>query len=195
MRLLIPAFLALLLTGAALPLSGCDDGTCSVKGDDAVPIGGDYTLTNQDGQTVSSDAFHGTYQLVYFGFTYCPDICPTELQTMSAALDKLGDGAKAFTPIFITVDPARDTPEALKEYLEHFHPGFVGLTGTAEQVAETAKAFKVYYAKRETGDDPEAYTMDHSSFIYVLDCQGRFIAHFDYGTTAEAIADKLETLL
>ncbi|MBI1179401.1 MAG: redoxin domain-containing protein [Alphaproteobacteria bacterium] len=194
MRLLLPACLVLLAL-FSIPLSGCINGACKVQGSSNVPIGGDFTLIDQNGRTVTGDSFDGKYRIVYFGYTYCPDVCPTELQQISSALDKLGKDADKFTPIFISVDPARDTPKVMGEYLKNFYPGFVGLTGTADQVAAAAKAYRVYYSKHERQDDPEAYTMDHSSFVYVMDCKGRYITHFEYGTPAEKMAEKLKSLI
>ncbi|MGE0665444.1 MAG: SCO family protein [Sphingomonadales bacterium] len=195
MRLLIPLALALLVAAAA-PLSGCGDGgACKVAGDPDVPVGGAFELTDQNGKTVTDEALKGKYRIVYFGFTYCPDICPTELQAVTAALDMLGKDADKFTPVFITIDPERDTAEAMAKYLTSFHPSFVGLTGTADQVAKAAGAYRVYYAREATGEAPDAYTMNHSGYVYLMDCQGRYIRHLDAGTPAAGIAAALKELL
>jgi cytochrome oxidase Cu insertion factor (SCO1/SenC/PrrC family) len=117
-------------------------------------IGGPFTLVNQDGKTVTEKDFLGRYMLVFFGYTYCPDICPTELQVMTAALEQMGEDAKKIQPVFVSIDPERDTPEVVKSYVENFGSGLVGLTGAPEQVAQAAKAYRVYYAKAaEAGED------------------------------------------
>ena len=194
MRLLLSALFALLVL-AAVPLAGCGDGNCRAKGDPGVPVGGAFELVDTSGKTVTNESLKGKYRIVYFGFTYCPDICPTELQHISDALDKLGDGAARFTPVFVTVDPERDTPKVLGDYLKNFHSSFIGLTGTPEQIAQAAKAYRIYYAKAERPDAPDAYTMDHSSYIYVMDCEGRYIEHFNFGVSADDMATRLGKLL
>ena len=110
-------------------------------------IGGPFTLVNHSGETVTDTDFHGRFLLVFFGYTYCPDICPTTLTTITEALDRLGPDGDKVTPVFVSVDPERDRPEYLKEYLAYFHPRLVGLRGTPEQVAAAAGAYRVYYAK------------------------------------------------
>ncbi len=155
-------------------------------------IGGPFTLVNQDGKTVTEKDFLGRYMLVFFGFTYCPDFCPTELQVMTAALDQMGEQAKKIQPVFVSIDPDRDTPEVMKSYVENFGGGLVGLTGSAEQVAQAAKAFRVYYAKAGQGAD---YKMDHSTFIYLMGPDGRFVKHFTYTTDAARLAQELKTLV
>lgn len=195
MRLLIPMALSLLLLGGAVPLSGCGDTDCARKGDASVPIGGAFELTDQTGKAVTDETLKGKYRIVYFGFTYCPDICPTELQNISGALDAMGPDAAKFTPVFITIDPERDTPEVMGKYLTSFHPSFIGLTGTAEQVAKAAGAYRVFYSKEVPPDAPDAYTMNHSGYVYLMDCQGRYIRHFDAGTSGADIAEALKDLL
>ncbi|GAA0606312.1 MULTISPECIES: SCO family protein [Thalassospira] len=152
-------------------------------------IGGPFTLVNQDGETVTQDDFKGKYMLTYFGYTFCPDVCPTELQVMGTALDMMPqDIADEITPVFFTVDPERDTVEAVAEYVPYFHDRMVGLTGTVEQTTAAAKAFRVYYAKAIPEGEPEdtdTYLMDHSSFVYLMDREGKFVRHFNYGTSPE----------
>ena len=128
-------------------------------------VGGPFELTDQDGKRVKSADFAGKYMLVVFGYTYCPDICPSELQVVSAALDELGPAAERIQPVFVTVDPSRDTPQVMKDYVANFHPGFVGLTGSEEDIAKVAKAYRVYYRKVEqTGpDDPLSHGPHHAS--------------------------------
>lgn len=159
---------------------------------EALPtVGGAFALTDQFGKPRTDADFRGQPMLVFFGFTNCPDICPVELQTMSDALDLLGAQAAKVTPIFITVDPARDTPEALRDYVANFHPRLVALTGSAEAIGAVAKAYRVYYAKA-TGEsapaDPAAYLMDHTAIVYLMGPDGGFLTHFSPGTTAEAMA-------
>jgi cytochrome oxidase Cu insertion factor (SCO1/SenC/PrrC family) len=142
------------------------------------PIGGPFALINQDGKQVTDLQFRGKYLLIYFGYTYCPDLCPTGLQTIAHALDQLGSDAKKVQTLYITIDPARDTPAKLKEYVASFHPDIIGLTGSAAQIAAVAKEYQVYYAKGEMVDDKD-YTMDHSGYIYLMDPEGKFITTFD----------------
>lgn len=194
MRLLIPMALALLLAGA-VPLSGCGEATCKVKGDAAVPIGGAFELTDPAGKAVTGETLKGKYRIVYFGFTFCPDICPTELQNITNALDTLGKDADRFTPVFITVDPERDTPEIIGKYLTSFHPSFIGLTGTADQVAKAAGAYRVFYSREVPPGAPDAYTMNHSGYVYLMDCEGRYIRHLDPNSSAAVIEKALRELL
>jgi cytochrome oxidase Cu insertion factor (SCO1/SenC/PrrC family) len=154
-------------------------------------VGGPFTLTNQDGKRVTDQDFRGKYMLIFFGFTYCPDVCPGELQVMSAALDELGPEADKIQPIFITIDPARDTPEAMKIYVSNFHPRMVGLTGSEEDIAAVAKAYRVYYAKAKGSEDKPDYLMDHSTILYFMGPDGKFVKHFTYGTDAKALAQGL----
>src|SRR3954470_5482929 len=130
------------------------------------PIGGPFALTDQNGRPRTDADFRGRLMLVYFGFTYCPDICPTDLQQMGLALDRLGAAGDMVQPVFITLDPERDTPEHLKEYMPLFHPRFVGLTGDAEAIQAAARAYRVYYKKVEL-ENKSDYTVDHSAFVYL----------------------------
>ncbi len=155
-------------------------------------VGGPFQLINHLGQPVSEADFKGRHMLVYFGYTFCPDVCPIELQTMSEALDQLGEAAQSVKPILITIDPERDTPEVLAAYREHFHPSLVALTGTVEQVRQAAKAFRVYYART---DDSADYFMDHSSFVYLMDPQGRYLTHFRPATSPEEMAKRIRAAL
>ena len=156
-------------------------------------IGGPFTLTDQDGKTVRDTDFHGKYLLVYFGYTYCPDLCPTGLESIARTLDELGADAKKVQPVFITVDPARDTPAKLKEYVASFHPDIIALTGTPEQIAAVARAYQVYYAKGEIVDEGE-YIMDHSTLIYLMDPYGKFITTFPDDTPPAALTEALHTV-
>ncbi len=166
----------------------------TVRGDRPT-IGGPFTLVDQDGRTVTEAAFTGKPTLIYFGFTFCPDVCPTSLLLMETALEKLGpDAANKVNLVFITVDAERDTPELLKGYVTNFGPTFIGLTGTPDQVAAAARAYRVYYQK-VPGKDGGPYLMDHSSIVYLLDRNGRFVTHFTHDAKAEAIAAAVGRLL
>ena len=164
-----------------LPLSRTE-GTAS--------IGGSFTLVDHTGKTVSEADFRGRFMLVFFGFTYCPDACPTALTTMAEVLDIIGPAADRIVPVLITVDPERDTPEQLAMYVRHFYPSLVGLTGSAEQVAAAAKVFRVYYAKvKEEGKEEGDYEMDHTTNVYLMGPDGKFRVHFSgQATTAETMA-------
>lgn len=155
-------------------------------------VGGPFTLTDQNGRKVSEKDFLGRYMLVFFGFTYCPDICPTELQVMTAALDAMGPGAEKIQPVFITIDPERDTPEVMKAYVENFSPRLIGLTGTPEDIAAVAKAYRVYYAKAPNQASPESYLMDHSSIIYLMGPDGGFVKHFAFTTDVSKLTSELQ---
>ena len=161
----------------------------------AALIGGPFSLVDQDGKTRSDADFRGRYLLVYFGYTFCPDLCPTELQTISNALDRLGDKAAKVQPLFITVDPARDTVAVMKGYVGHFHPGLVGLTGSVTQIAAAARAYRVYYAKVPAAEGGDNYLMDHSGFVYLMGPDGRYITHFTPQTTAKQMAKAIAKLL
>jgi protein SCO1/2 len=156
-------------------------------------IGGPFRLTDQNGNWVTDADLKGKWSLIYFGYTHCPDACPTALNDIAVALGELGAKREAVRPVFITVDPERDTPAALKDYVTSFDAPILALTGTAEEVAQAAKAYRVYYAKHaEPGGD---YSMDHSSVIYVMDPQGRFTASFTHESSPEQIAERLKKLL
>lgn len=159
----------------------------------AAGIGGPYTLTDQNGVTRTEQDFAGRYKLIYFGFSYCPAICPTELQKTIQALNDLPDDLKQkVTPIFITVDPERDTVDTMKGYVELFDPRLVGLTGSVEQIEAAKKAYKVYAAKVPQDD---TYTMDHSSFIYFMTPDDKLAHLFRTDDTAETMASTLRTYL
>lgn len=157
-------------------------------------VGGPFTMVNQEGAPVSEQTFRGKPMLVFFGYTYCPDVCPTELQVMAQALDTLGPRAVDVVPVFVSIDPGRDTPSVLKAYVANFGPRFVGLTGSAEQVAAMAKAFRVFYA-RQDGTSPDTYLMDHTSITYLMGADGKFLKHFAYTTDAKAMADGIAQAL
>lgn len=197
----MPTRRTLILALAAMAISAVLVGAVIVQRFGHVPIvsgtalvGGPFTLTNQDGQTVTEKDFLGKHMLIFFGYTYCPDICPTELQVMTQALTSMGDKASAIRPLFITIDPERDTPDVMKSYVENFGGGLVGLTGTPEQIAAVAKAYRVYY-KRAGEAGATDYLMDHSSIIYLMGPDGKFVTHFGYATDANDLAARLSEAL
>lgn len=158
-------------------------------------VGGPFEMVNQNGERVTEKNLAGKPALIFFGYTYCPDVCPTELQIMSATLDQLGDEAKDVQPVFVTIDPERDTPAVLKTYLESFGPRWTGLTGTPEQVRQITRAWHVFYEKRDNKAAPQDYLMDHSSFIFLMGPDGKFIKHFNYTTDAKAFGEALVNAL
>jgi cytochrome oxidase Cu insertion factor (SCO1/SenC/PrrC family) len=127
--------------------------------------------------------------LLYFGFTYCPDICPADLQAIGLALDKLGSDAARVQPLFVTVDPERDTAEHLAEYVPLFHPRLIGLTGSLDAIRKAAEAYKVYFAKVPVGKEAGDYTVDHTAFIYLMDRDGNYLGFFPPGTTADRMVE------
>lgn len=162
-------------------------------GEAAIPIGGPFQLIDGSGRTVTDQDFRGKWMLVYFGYTHCPDACPTALQDMANAIDELGAQKKDVAVLFITIDPERDTPAVMKDYVAAFDANIVPLSGSPEAVGRAAKAYRVYYAKHPTKDG--GYDMDHSSIIYVMDTRGRFVANFTHESTPDQIAAKLKTLV
>ena len=167
-------------------------GTVSVPA--GVAIGGPFHLTDDKGHTVTQADYRGRWMLVFFGYTNCPDECPLTLQKMAVALNKLGPLADKIAPLFITVDPARDTPARLASYLANFDPRIIGLTGSATQIAEAAKAYRVYYAAarhEESGAD----LVSHSTFLYLMDPTGKFIALLPSDVDADTLAATLRAKL
>ena len=157
-------------------------------------IGGPFDLVDQNGKRVSDADLRGTWLLVYFGYTHCPDACPAALNNIALAFRELGATRRAaIRAVFITIDPARDTPDVMKDYVASFDAPILALTGTAGQVAQAAKAYRVYYAQRaEPGGN---YSLDHTSVIYVIDPKGRFAASLGSEVTPAQIAERLKQLL
>jgi len=156
-------------------------------------IGGPFQLVDQDGRAVSDKDFRGKPFLVFFGFTHCPDVCPTTLFEVSEVMRRLGPDADRTAALFITVDPERDTPEKLKDYLSSFDPHLRGITGAPDKVAAVAKEYRVYFKKVPT--DGADYTMDHTAIVYLMGKDGHFIAPFSLRRTPEAAADDLRRYL
>lgn len=158
-------------------------------------VGGPFTMLNQKGETVTEKSFEGHYTLYFFGFTFCEDICPAEMQVVSGALKELGPDAAKIIPVFVSVDPERDTPKVIGDYVANFDPRFIGLTGTPEQLAVMAKAFHVYYKKVPDEKNAQNYEMDHPSILYLMGPDGKFAKHFPYSTDAKNLALELKKVL
>jgi len=196
--IIVAGFLVGAIAGAGvLVLTNAPAGPKPVVTTGKADIGGPFSLIDQNGRTVTDQDFRGRYMLVFFGFTHCPDICPTELQVMSNALEALGPKAEKVVPIFITLDPERDTPEVVGNYVKNFGSNFVGLSGSPKAVAEAAKAYRVAYSTFEyKGKDGNyGYSIDHSAFVYLMGPDGEFLEVFNYGTPAEKMNETLRSYL
>jgi len=161
-----------------------------------ISIGGPFTLTDHTGKQVSDTDYRGRLMLIFFGYTFCPDVCPTELNTIAEAMDILGaEKGKRIQPLFISIDPNRDTPEVMAEYVAQFHPSITGLTGTDDEIAQLAQSFRTYYARAESSEGGEDYTVDHSATTFLMGPDGKFQTTFSYGTTPEAMAAGLDKFI
>jgi cytochrome oxidase Cu insertion factor (SCO1/SenC/PrrC family) len=156
-------------------------------------VGGPFKLVDQSGKPVSDADFRGRYMLIYFGYSFCPDVCPTTLAVMAQALDKLGAESRRVVPIFITIDPERDTPQVLADYMKAFGPNFVGLTGSAAAIKDAEKKYRVYAVKKPL--DPArpnaGYGMDHSSVLYLMGPNGKLISFYDEAISPDQLAKEL----
>ena len=191
--LIVTGIAALLLLGAtALFVTGGPTPPPTVQAD---AIGGPFTLTNGDGKTVTAGDYRGKYLLIYFGYTFCPDVCPTTLADVAQALDSLGTKADRVQPLFISIDPGRDKPAVIRQYAAAFTPRLEGLTGTPSEIAAIAKEYHVYFAVHRTGPNPDDYTMDHSSVLYVMGPDGKFVGVLRADQGAKAIARGLDGLM
>jgi protein SCO1/2 len=185
-----------LLTGVALGFIALDrpggqgDHEIAVTGKPSV--GGPFSLIDTTGKRVTDKDYLGRYMLVFFGYTNCPDVCPAGLQVMSAALDKLGKRGSEIVPIFITLDPARDTQEKLAAYVKAFNPRLVGLTGSESDIAATAKAYRVFYQKVADDKDAKNYTIDHSAIFYLMGKDGTLLAPIPHTNDVDQLAEALE---
>lgn len=190
----------LLATTAALALSaalaGCGEKELAFQGSDitGTQLGRDLDMIDGSGKPRTLDDYKGKVAVVFFGFTQCPDVCPTAMSELSQTMELLGSDADKVQVIMISVDPARDTPEVLSAYVQAFHPSFVGLTGTEEQLGKTAKSFKAYYAK-SSGGTAEQYSMDHASSFYILDQDGEARVLVSGNASAQDIASDIRQLL
>jgi cytochrome oxidase Cu insertion factor (SCO1/SenC/PrrC family) len=158
------------------------------------PVGGPFELTDQAGHRRTDVDFRGKLVVLYFGYTSCPDVCPTELQSISLALDKLGSAAEAVQPLFITVDPERDTPARLAGFVSSFHPRLIGLTGPLADIRKTTTAYRTFFAKNDA-TTPGDYSVDHTGFIYLVGKDGRYVGFLPPGLAPDAIADAIRTRL
>jgi len=154
-------------------------------------VGGPFTLTDHHGRAVTEQDYRGRFMLVYFGYSWCPDICPTELLVMSQAVDLLGDAGEQVQPIFITIDPARDTVDSLAKYVVNFHPRLTALTGSEAEIGTVADAYKVYYKKGEELESPDDYLVDHTDVMYLMGPDGSFLEHFQRGWRPVEIAQMI----
>jgi protein SCO1/2 len=150
-------------------------------------VGGPFSLIDHHGKRVTDQDFRGRLMLIYFGFTFCPDVCPTGLQVMAAAIDKLGSKGEEVVPILITVDPERDTAEALAQYVTNFHPRLVGLTGSLAEIQSVARAYRVYFRKVKDEVSSQPYTIDHTSIVYLMGRDGQFVTHFTHTTPPDTM--------
>ena len=155
-------------------------------------IGGPFTLTDHNGNEFTEQNLLGRYSLVFVGYTFCPDVCPTTLSDLGETMNLLGEDGEKVKAVFISIDPERDKPADLKEYVAYFHPNVLGVTGTPEQIAKAAKAYRIYYAREKSEDtSDEDYTMSHSSIVYLMGPNGKFLTHFSYGTDSTKMAQKI----
>lgn len=202
LRLIAVAFAVVIGVGLGLGVNWLwlDGSDGAAKGRQGVSlgeaqIGGPFRLIDHNGSPRGPEDFAGRFLLVNFGYTFCPDVCPIGLQTMTAALEQLGDQAARVQPLFITIDPDRDTPAVLKAYVEHFAPSLIGLTGSADEVAKAAKAYRVYY---KIAGDPKSdpnYLVDHSVITYLMGPDGKFLTHFTHQTPADKMAAAIRRYL
>lgn len=183
-----------LLAGAAAALSLLSQPPPATTTGQAL-IGGPFSLTSTTGEAVTEQTYAGRLMLVYFGFTHCPDICPSGLQIISSALDQLGANAVKVAPLFITLDPERDTQAKLGAYLKSFHPQLIGLTGSPNAIGVTTKAYRVYAKKVEQGTLPGDYTIDHTGFMYLMGSDGKFVTHFPHNVSADKLSAALATAI
>jgi len=159
-------------------------------------IDGTFSLIDHHGKAVTQETYNGKYTLVFFGYTYCPDVCPTVLQDVGLIMDDLGKSADKIVPLFVTIDPERDTVEVMKDYVENFHPSIIGLTGNPKAIGAAAKSFRAYYAKvvpdRNTPDD---YYMSHSARLFLMGPDSKPVTFFQYGETVESMTKKIKEIL
>jgi len=160
-----------------------------------VTIGGPFTLRTSDGTTVTDQTYRGKWLLVYFGYTFCPNTCPTALMDISLTLAGLDGQADAVQPLFITVDPQRDTADVLRQYTQSIDPRIVGLSGDPQQIAALAQAYGAYYTTRKIGPGADDYLIDHSSYIYLMDPAGRFAHGFEADTPPDRMAAEVRELI
>lgn len=154
----------------------------------------DFTLTNVNGETVSLSDYKDEIVLLYFGYTFCPDICPTTLSELSKVQRELDDAGEKIQVLMVTVDPERDTPEKLNQYVSHFHPDFVGFSGTKEEIDKAGEGYGIYYERHE-GTEATGYLVDHTARVFVVDPEGNYQLSFSYGTPVEDIVHDLRMIM
>jgi len=192
--ILAGAFAVLVAIGALYAVTAERDATPASRAEAFAELGGDFTLTGNTGAPVSLSDFQGKVVLLYFGYTYCPDVCPIHLTLISAALERLGRQSQEFQPLFVSVDPARDTPEAMDNYVSHFTANLVGLTGSEDEIETVADEYAV--ARQIVGDPAsDYYTVNHSSVIYVIDREGQIIDLLNADVGPEELAEQLRRYL
>ena len=188
------------LLAAAVALAGCSGANSSGQTDSSPPlqgatIGGPFTLTDQDGKTVTSASFAGKYRVMYFGYTYCPDVCPVDMQHLGQGMRMLAKSdpgvAAKVVPIFVSVDPERDTPSVLKQYVAAFYPTMVGLTGSDQAIAKTAKEYHIFYQKVPAKNGSGQYLINHSQVAYLMSPENKPIALVPVDESAQSVADTL----
>ena len=192
---LVSALALALILPVYWPAGNNQSDACQAAG--KADVGGPFDLINQDGEAVNFETYLGKPQLIYFGFGYCPDVCPMSLQKIGAAMDILGDKAGAIQPMLFSIDPQRDTPESLKLYLTSngFAKNMVALTGTQEQVDGAIKAYRIFAKRVDDPDSAAGYTMDHASLFYLMDASGEFVDVMGHDTTPEQMAARLKAYL
>jgi cytochrome oxidase Cu insertion factor (SCO1/SenC/PrrC family) len=198
MRRVVVAFLAVLvLSAGALGLARwLTPAAEQAAGEGEALIGGPFILTDQNGREVKDEEFRGRLMLVYFGYTFCPDMCPLGLTTIADAIDALPPEAQdQVVPVFITVDPARDTVEVMHDYVGQFSPRLVGLTGSEAAIAAALRAYRVYARKSDAETADGRYLVDHSTFTYLMGRDGKYVGHFGHATTPEEMAKRIETAI
>ena len=181
---------------AALVLTSSGSGSKVATSGKAL-VGGPFALVDPNGKTVTDQDFRGRHMLVFFGFTNCADICPAEIQVMAASLDGLGEKADKVVPIFITLDPERDTPDAVGAYVKNFGARFIGLSGSPQAIEQAAKSYRVAYSKfvPDGADAARGYSVDHSAFVYLMGTDGQYITHFPYGTPSAKMTETMRRYL
>lgn len=196
--LLLAAIVGLLAgaVSALVLVVGGDRGAAPSATTGKALIGGPFSLLDPSGKRVTEKDFAGRPMLVYFGFTNCPDVCPAGLQVIAAALDKLGPKADGLAPLFITLDPERDTPQVIGEYVKSFNPRIVGLSGSPEDIAAVAKAYRVYFKKVADANSASGnYSVDHSAYMYLMSPTGELLKHFPHTVNVDELADELAKAL
>jgi protein SCO1/2 len=179
---------AIMLAAASMRMMPMAHAQATQAAPPPVTIGGPFTLVSADGAVVTDRTYRGKWLLVYFGYTYCPNSCPTTLLEVAMALKELGPDAAALQALFITVDPERDTPEMLKDYTQAFDPRIVALTGSAHEIAAVAREYGAYYTAHSSGPGADDYVIDHSTYLYLMDPRGDFARGFDADTSGDRIA-------